>query len=97
MRFFFLSTSSFLRWFCLLSFGVGPSFPFPGALIDRDPGLFMPFMLNSFSVCSICAALTQDFLRTEALHSESLSYKRRKDSNRSYNDLLAGLAQLENG
>lgn len=60
--------------------------------IDRDSGPLLPCLLNSSSVCSICAASAQDLL-----HSGSLSSKRRKDTNRSYNDLLAGLAQLENG
>lgn len=83
--------------FCLSSPGDGPRLPFPGALTDRDSGPLLPFLLNSSSVCCIHAALTQDLLRTDTLHSGSLSSKRRKDTNRSSNDLLAGLAQLENG
>lgn len=46
-----------------------------------------------FYMCSLGSGLTA----ADTLHSGSLSSKRRKDTNRSYNDLLAGLAQLENG
>lgn len=48
---------------CLSTPGVGPIFPFPCALRDRNSGPLLPFLLNSSSVCSICAALAQDLLR----------------------------------
>lgn len=57
------------------------------------PAISAKLIFCLFYMCSLGSGPTA----ADTLHSGSLSSKRRKGTNRSYNDLLAGLAQLENG